>query len=162
MEVVEVEDSSWIDETYEYDSEIWYTSPSGTHTFDYHLENDYSWSAIFNIADAIWEARRFWNDSGGAPGSPTFDQWAEVHWEYGYDQDGSMYIGWNMEEISIANAPDPDEYDDHVIQHEWNHFVEEHHYCIDTWGGSHSMTERLDPELAYSEGYGDFYPRRAA
>jgi hypothetical protein len=48
---------------------------------------------------------------------------------------------------------DTDEYDAHVVLHEWGHFLEEKvGGRVDSIGGSHSTTEKLDMRLAYSEG----------
>ena len=47
---------------------------------------------------------------------------------------------------------DSDEYDRHVIAHEWIHYFEDNFSRSDSMGGSHSVDEKLDMRLAYSEG----------
>jgi hypothetical protein len=47
---------------------------------------------------------------------------------------------------------DADEYDRHVIAHEWIHYFEDNFSRSDSMGGSHSVDEKLDMRLAYSEG----------
>lgn len=51
-----------------------------------------------------------------------------------------------------AENSDTDEYDRHVIAHEWAHFLEDALARIDTIGGPHTQGEKLDMRLAYSEG----------
>ena len=46
---------------------------------------------------------------------------------------------------------DTDEYDRHVIAHEWIHYFENNFSRSDSLGGSHSIDEKLDMRLAYSE-----------
>ena len=49
---------------------------------------------------------------------------------------------------------DTDEYDAHVIAHEWAHFVELYvGGRADSIGGSHADTDKLDMRVAYSEGF---------
>jgi hypothetical protein len=50
---------------------------------------------------------------------------------------------------------DTDEFDNHVIVHEWGHFFEYSLSRSDSPGGPHSPGELLDPRLAFSEGYGN-------
>jgi hypothetical protein len=50
---------------------------------------------------------------------------------------------------------DTDEYDDHVIAHEFGHYVENTIFRADTIGGMHSFGVSLDPRVAFSEGWGN-------
>jgi hypothetical protein len=52
---------------------------------------------------------------------------------------------------------DTDEYDSHIIAHEFGHYLEYTMYRSDTLGGSHSLSDRLDPRVAFSEGFGNAY-----
>ena len=154
--MVEVEDSSWIDEVYEFDSPV-KDSDGGTLTFN--LAPNVEQSAVFNIADAIWDAWNFWNESGGASGGDsTFDETAEVHWEPGYGDEKSYYSGY-WGEITVADdSSDPDEWDESVIIHEWGHMADDEYSCDDNPGGDHSSGSLLDdPELSWSEGYPDYW-----
>ncbi len=153
--VVEVEDSSWIDETYEIDSEI-VESDGGTHRIDFPLDENQS--AIFNIADAVYQAWSFWNQSGGATGDDAiFDEPAEVHWEPGYNDTISYYSNdWG--EMTIADAAsDPDQWDDSVIMHEWGHMADDFYGCDDNDGGPHNVDTLVSAELAWGEGYPDYF-----
>lgn len=50
---------------------------------------------------------------------------------------------------------DTDEYDDHVVAHEFGHFLEDQLYRSDSVGGPHGMGDVLDPRVAFGEGYGN-------
>ncbi|HMN28408.1 MAG TPA: hypothetical protein PKE45_09665, partial [Caldilineaceae bacterium] len=117
-------------------------------------------SGIMNIADAVYEAWKSWNDSGGAKGDDaTFDGEAEVHWEAGYGDTGSYYTGDSWNEITIADDPsDPDQWDDSVIMHEWGHMADDYYGCDDNGGGPHNVDTLVsDLELSWGEGYPDYY-----
>ena len=65
-----------------------------------------------------------------------------------YYSDGKMYL------LGKADS-DSDEYDTHVILHEWAHYFEEYLSRSDSIGGSHSLGEHLDLRVAFSEGLGN-------
>jgi hypothetical protein len=50
---------------------------------------------------------------------------------------------------------DTDEYDNHVVAHEFGHFIEDRLFRSDSVGGPHSDGDVLMPSLAFSEGYGN-------
>lgn len=60
----------------------------------------------------------------------------------------------NLYILGKENA-DTDEYDDHVIAHEFGHYLEHNLYRSDTLGGSHAQRDSLDPRVAFSEGFGN-------
>ena len=81
----------------------------------------------------------------------------EVRWSGG-NADGSFYrSGGGADYIEIGGAAnlDTDEYDQHVIVHEWLHYYEDQVSRGDTIGGSHSLSDHLEPRTAYSEGRGN-------
>jgi len=59
---------------------------------------------------------------------------------------GEMWI------LGDANA-DTDEYDDHIIIHEWTHFFEDKFSRSDSIGGGHSAGDTLDIRVAFGEGF---------
>ncbi|HNB52462.1 MAG TPA: hypothetical protein PK530_10985, partial [Anaerolineales bacterium] len=150
-QVVYVEDSSYIDEKYEYNTEVT-ESTGGAITYD--LELDYDWSGIFNIIDAASLARNYWVESGNS-----YDEDVEIHWEDGYGDTISHFYGYGIYELTIADDPsDPDQWDDSVIIHEFGHSADDYYSCDDNPGGEHSGTAILeDNELSWSEGYPDYY-----
>jgi len=50
---------------------------------------------------------------------------------------------------------DTDEFDSHVIVHEWGHYFESTLARSDSPGGSHGLGDVLDPRLSFGEGYGN-------
>lgn len=50
---------------------------------------------------------------------------------------------------------DTDEFDSHVIAHEWTHYFEDQLARSDSPGGPHSGGDVLDPRLAFGEGLGN-------
>ena len=52
------------------------------------------------------------------------------------------------------DASDTDEFDDHIVGHEWGHYFEDTFSRSDSPGGSHSFGESLEATLAFSEGWG--------
>lgn len=158
FEIVYVEDSSYIDEMYYYDSTIF---SSGGGNFGVSMDLDATQSGPFNIADTIYEGWRFWKDSGGESGGvDAFDFTAEVHWEPGYVDIGSLntYYDQAQEEITIGTVRDPDTWDDSSILHEYGHMIEDNYSCDESLGGAHRFTDILDDEeFAWSEGYQNYF-----
>ncbi len=70
----------------------------------------------------------------------------------------SSYIsdasGGNVYLLGDADS-DTDEYDSSVVVHEWGHYFEDQLSRSDSVGGSHSLSSRLDPRVALSEGWGN-------
>ena len=50
-------------------------------------------------------------------------------------------------------AVDTEEFDDHVIVHEWGHYFEDNFARSDSTGGPHGIGDRLDARLAFGEGW---------
>jgi hypothetical protein len=56
-----------------------------------------------------------------------------------------------------AADSDSDEFDQHVLAHEWGHYYQDQFSRDDSIGGPHSITERLDLRVAFSEGWGNAF-----
>lgn len=56
-----------------------------------------------------------------------------------------------------VKASDTDHFDDSVILHEYGHFLEAHYGHSDTPGGSHNGNFIIDPRLAWSEGFANYF-----
>ena len=65
-----------------------------------------------------------------------------------YDGDGNLYI------LGDENS-DTDEFDNHVIIHEWGHYFEDKFSRGDSIGGSHGDGDKLDIRVAFGEGWGN-------
>ncbi len=48
---------------------------------------------------------------------------------------------------------DTEEFDDHVVVHEWGHYFEDNFSRSDSIGGPHAIGETIDPRLAFGEGW---------
>lgn len=59
----------------------------------------------------------------------------------------SIALNWDLTE-------DTEEFDPHVIAHEFGHFVEFNFSRSDSIGGAHGLGDRLDPRVAFGEGFG--------
>jgi len=67
----------------------------------------------------------------------------------------SSYIG-NGRILILGDAnQDTDEYDDHVVVHEWGHYFEDQLSRSDSVGGPHSGGQELDMRVAMGEGFGN-------
>lgn len=66
----------------------------------------------------------------------------------------SFYLNGELYILGAAND-DTDEYDEHIIIHEWGHYFEDQLSRSDSIGGSHSLNERLDMRVAMGEGFGN-------
>lgn len=64
--------------------------------------------------------------------------------------DAGIYV------LGSAND-DSDEFDRHVIAHEWGHYYQDSFSRDDSIGGQHGFSDRLDPRLAFSEGWGNAF-----
>ena len=86
----------------------------------------------------------------------------EVYWSpknntsYGVFEDGdlgsSFFLPPNQIYILGDEDSDTDEYDRHVLAHEWIHYFEDNFSRSDSLGGVHGVDDRLDMRVAYSEG----------
>lgn len=56
-----------------------------------------------------------------------------------------------------VDSSDTDHFDNSVIVHEYGHFLEDSMSVSDSPGGSHNGNKVLDPRLAWSEGWGNFF-----
>ncbi len=51
------------------------------------------------------------------------------------------------------DTDDTDEFDDHIVAHEWSHYFEDTFSRSDSFGGSHFLGESLEARLAFGEGW---------
>jgi hypothetical protein len=70
---------------------------------------------------------------------------------------GTSYFDGATNQIYVVgkDGVDTDEYDNHVIVHEWGHYFESNASRSDSLGGDHTSGDVLDPRDAFSEGWGD-------
>jgi hypothetical protein len=162
------------------ESSLFFTSQDATKDFylpagSNGLENGVSSSAPFAILDAVYDAIQ---TVVAVDPNITFPP-LELHWSsdnntnQGCWTDGdivtSFYlkliddntsnclsylnVGPYKDKIYILGRIDTDEFDRHVIIHEWGHYFEQNFSRSDSSGGAHSPYEKLDLNLAFSEGW---------
>jgi hypothetical protein len=70
---------------------------------------------------------------------------------------GTSHFSPSENEIYILGKEgvDTDEFDSHVIVHEWGHYFESNLSRSDSPGGPHGRGDVLDPRIAFGEGYGN-------
>ncbi|MDI1479721.1 hypothetical protein [Polyangium sp. y55x31] len=116
-------------------------------------------AAPFSVLDAAYTAARRFLDETTPP--PVFPK-LEINWSVeNRPEDGLVAFGqigtshWDGDQIYVLGKEnvDTDEFDTHVLVHEWGHSFEEHITRSDSWGGSHGFGDVLDPRLAFSEGF---------
>jgi hypothetical protein len=124
----------------------------------------------FNILADIYWANEFLRTNGGNA-SFVADK-VTIFWKAGFnpysyfnspsvlasfyvDTEDRLYIlgGKNGD----VKAADTDHFDDSVILHEYGHFLEAHYGHSDTPGGSHNGNFIIDPRLAWSEGWANYF-----
>lgn len=90
--------------------------------------------------------------SRGSDGRPNFSS-GEIG--------SSLYVhGLGIYLLGAADS-DTDEYDRHVIAHEWAHYLEQAFGRSDNIGGPHTRGDQLDPRTAFSEGFANAFAAMA-
>jgi PKD repeat protein len=128
-------------------------------------------AAPFAILDTMYEAMLFVRTHGDAnvalPALDVFwstqnrssDDWdpANGHIQTTlYRSSGAGGFPAGIYVLGQANL-DTDEYDQHVLVHEFQHYLEDVISRTDTVGGPHSLGDRLDMRVAFSEGFANAF-----
>ncbi len=116
----------------------------------------------FAILDAAYRAREFILavDPQAVFGALDFN-WSPnnvpVNGDPAVGQIGTTF--YDGTEIFVLGAADndTDEYDQHVIIHEFGHYFEDRFARLDSIGGPHGPSDRLDLRLAFSEGWANAF-----
>lgn len=133
-------------------------------------------AAPFSILDAVYEAqqlvlgadgntqfpelRLFWspNNRSCSPGSGDFCNGTSTAWARG-EIGTTFFSPGSPDRIYVLGAVnnDTDEFDQHVIAHEWGHYYQDNFSRDDSLGGEHAPDQRLDLRVAFSEGWGNAF-----
>jgi hypothetical protein len=105
----------------------------------------------FNICDVIITCQTALEDKFRAPYSPPP---ADFYWKPGSSQ-GTYQSGSSI--FLLGTTWDDDSWDDIIIGHEYGHFIHQVYSRNDTPGGSHNTIDKIDPRLAWSEGWATFF-----
>lgn len=118
-------------------------------------------AAPFAILDPIYDTLLMFSAVDPDITFPPLD----MHWSvnnraiFGDEDDGdigtSFYRGGDGVFILGDAGGDTDEFDSHVVVHEWGHYYEDQISRSDSVGGPHGFGDRLDPRVAFSEGWGN-------
>lgn len=71
-------------------------------------------------------------------------------------EDGTYFTSANVQHMVLTAdlSADTDEFDQHVIAHEFGHYIEYNFSRADNIGGTHGIGDKLDPRVAFGEGFG--------
>jgi hypothetical protein len=132
----------------------------------------------FNILDQLLNANEFLADTVGNCSSTyaeckdvTVAPKVEAYWKKGFNPGSyidvssglSFYLpGYSRLFIlgglnGDVDVTDTDHFDNSVIIHEYGHFLEDNVFRSSSPGGSHNGNKIIDPRLAWSEGWGNFF-----
>ena len=70
---------------------------------------------------------------------------------------GSFYSDSAKTITLLGHLTDTDEFDEHVVAHEWGHYFQDAFSRDDSIGGPHSLSDILDIRVAFSEGFGNAF-----
>ncbi|QSQ16952.1 hypothetical protein [Myxococcus landrumensis] len=118
-------------------------------------------AAPFAILDSMYTASKAFLAVRPVPFPPLKVNWspknAPERGQVSSGQIGTSHFSPSENEIYVLGMAgvDTDEFDSHVIVHEWGHFFEANLSRSDNPGGSHSSGDILDPRIAFGEGYGN-------
>ncbi|MCX6046283.1 MAG: hypothetical protein NT075_14320 [Chloroflexi bacterium] len=145
------------DELYCFDSGT-IDSEGGTVDFDVTAYAINSAEAqIFNIADSIYWAWKYWNNSGG----PAVANTLLVYWNGSRGQKGSFYSDTRTTMVVGDDPSNPSQWDDSVVMHEYGHFLDHQFSCNQNPGGAHTLpgfnNGSTGQQLSWGEGFPDYY-----
>lgn len=102
--------------------------------------------ATFAPLDAYWSV-----NNTLVSGSPSIDSGELTASFYSSNPDGGAP---NPSLFLLGDASvDTEEFDDHVVVHEWGHYFEDNFSRSDSIGGPHAIGQTLDARLAFGEGW---------
>jgi hypothetical protein len=124
-------------------------------------------AAPFSILDAVYESFQLVLDAEPGAQFPAL----EINWSTdnrpispfdpasGDIVTSSYRFANGIGEIYILGEEnnDTDEYDRHVVAHEWGHYFENEFSRSDSVGGPHSIGDHLDMRVAFGEGFGNAF-----
>ena len=79
----------------------------------------------------------------------------KLNWTVNNVESGTYFDGVDNIMIQGDQKGDSDEYDDHIMIHEWGHYFEAKFSRADSIGGRHTTGDHLDIRLAFGEGWGN-------
>jgi hypothetical protein len=122
-------------------------------------------SGAFNILDVVQRANDMVKTADPTLSPiPVTIFWSTRNTKLGAGNPAQGLIGTSEFNVSSGTAyilgdraTDSDEFDDSVIAHEYAHMLAAKYSRDDSQGGPHSFGDMLDPRLAWSEGWANFF-----
>ena len=109
-------------------------------------------AAPFAILDTIYDAMQTVLAENANTQFPLLD----VKWS-ATSTSGTFYSSITKTISVLGRTTDTDEFDEHVIAHEWGHYFQDAFSRDDSIGGPHSSSDVLDMRVAFSEGFGNAF-----
>jgi hypothetical protein len=144
-------------EPYSYTDSAFNSSGGTTRNVDIPLNIDSTGQATgtrasgpFAILDTIYQGIQLVLSA-----SPTLNFPALIV-DWGSQTQGTFYTGAPPQRIALLSdlLSDTDEFDAHVVAHEFGHYVEHNFSRSDSIGGPHAVGDKLDIRVAFGEGFG--------
>lgn len=118
-------------------------------------------AAPFSILDIIYTGLKFIEAADPDATFPAFDVFwsvnntSRVRGEIDLGELGSSFYRSGVRQLFLVGDAswDTEEFDDHVVMHEWGHYFEDAFSRSDSVGGRHAIGESLDARLAFGEGW---------
>jgi hypothetical protein len=118
-------------------------------------------AAPFAILDTIYSAMRFVISVDATATFAPLDAFWSVNNTLASPSDidagdlGASFYRSDLDSLFLLGdaAVDTEEFDDHVIVHEWGHYFEDNFSRSDSVGGPHGVGDQLDARLAFGEGW---------
>jgi hypothetical protein len=110
-------------------------------------------SAPFAILDTIYEAVEL---VVGANSTVDFPDLVVDWGTSNVPEDGTYFTSSGLQHMVLTAdvTADTDEFDQHVIAHEFGHYIEYNFSRADNIGGAHGIGDKLDARVAFGEGFG--------
>lgn len=112
-------------------------------------------AAPFAILDTIYRSYQFILSVEPSADFPALTlDWSSLN--LGFDTFYTSELDGSNPRIVISGEVnvDTDEYDPHVVAHEFGHYIENQFSRSDSIGGPHAISQFLDPRVAFGEGFG--------
>ncbi|WP_052417374.1 hypothetical protein [Cellvibrio mixtus] len=119
-------------------------------------------AAPFAILDTLYEGVTRFQAAGNLEDFPPLElRWSvknrAAEGDRSLGEIGTSYFGGDAIYILGDENNDTDEYDRHVLLHEWGHYIEASFARSDSIGGDHSHDDKLDLRVAMSEGFANAF-----
>jgi hypothetical protein len=105
----------------------------------------------FTVAPVVYV---YWK-KGFNPATYLDPSWANSGASFYLKGTNELYILGGI--ANDVDSSDCDHFDDTIILHEYGHFIENYYAVSDSPGGSHAPDDVLDPRLAWSEAFANFF-----